>query len=173
MDNNQHSFIQIFLSEYSSFLSIQNEYDLDIHILKDKMAFNLIKIGYTKDIPDKIDCTVTFINNTPKVEINGNICNYSENILETYIKDYIKAQIMIKNEPNKLSTAASMFGLSLNDITNKKLIIERYRTVVRELHPDKWENEDNPVLTKNATTAVIKFTEARDVLLNNINGGVL
>jgi DnaJ-class molecular chaperone len=61
-----------------------------------------------------------------------------------------------------------MFGLSVKDVLNKKLINERYKIAIKKLHPDKWASENDPVLSKNATSAVVQMTEARDVLLKNI-----
>jgi len=173
MHDVQHNLIQIFLTEYNAFLFPQNDYDFNIHILNDKMTLNLTKIGYTNGIPEKIDCTISIKNDNLIIEINGEVFEHSENILETYIKNYIKNQIMIKNKNNELYIAADLLGLSLDDINNKKLINERYRVAVNELHPDRWENENNPILTKNAASAVIKFTEARDLLLNNITRSTL
>jgi hypothetical protein len=171
--NSQHALVQIFLSEYNSFLSRQKEYNINIHILTDKLTLNLMKTGYASDIPDKIDYIVFFINDKPMVEINGALFDYHEKVLETYIKDYIKKQIIMKSDQKELYMAADMLGLGLNDIMNKELINERYKSSVKELHPDRWVNENNPVLTKNAAEAVIELTKARDVLLDNLKGSVL
>jgi hypothetical protein len=170
MNNNQHRYVQIFLSEYNSFLVLQKEYDFDIRIMKDKIMFNLMKIGCVYDIPDKIDCIISLINDKLTAEINGIFFDYNEKILETYIKNYIKTQIMKKNDKNELHIAADMLGLGLDDIMNRDLIIKRYKLAVKKLHPDKWIHENNPIITKNATEAVVRFTEARDILLNNIKG---
>jgi len=77
----------------------------------------------------------------------------------------INRKICVSNE---IITAADMLGLTFDSNLNEQIIKDRYRKLISQFHPDKWVNEDDPVITKNASDFVVKLTEAKDILLNYI-----
>jgi hypothetical protein len=169
--SNYTSLLQLFETEYTLFLSKQKEYEFNVQIINEKLVLDMNQVGSSSNIPQTIKCIFMISNEKPSVVINDSFFDYSENILEKYITDYIRDEIIKQNvfsNNEELIKAADMFGLSAGDISNKKLINERYKIAIKKLHPDKWASNNDPVLSKNATSAVIQMTEARDVLLKNI-----
>jgi hypothetical protein len=165
------SLLHLFETEYGLFLSKQKEYEFSIQIINEKLVLDMNQVGSNSNIPKTIKCIFMISNEKPSVVINDNIFDYFENIIERYITDYVRDEIIkqkffLNNE--ELKKAADMFGLSVKDISDKKLINERYKIVIKKLHPDKWANENDPVLSKNATSVVVQMTEARSILLKNI-----
>jgi hypothetical protein len=166
MPNNHREYLlRLFEREYDTFLSKQKEYEYSVQIHDLRIELNMKKTSPRTDIPDNIDCTFMFLNDIPQIIINGSGSDCGERMIETYIKNYIKKLILEENKNEELTKAADMLGLTINDVANKKLIKERFKLIIKELHPDKWINENDPAVTKNAAEAVVQITEAKDILL--------
>jgi hypothetical protein len=169
-DNYFDTLYQMFEFEYLSFLSKQKKYNFNVNYDENIIKLYMCRMNSENDIPEAIDCVFSCSNGVSYVTINDITFEYQENILKKYFNEYTACIFTEDDETNKVNEAAILLGIRPEDILNEKIIKEKYRKVINYLHPDKWQNEEDIDIINSANSNVVKMTDAKNILIENLKG---